>query len=112
MINAEGCGCGLGGAALRVSGGTARVWNLVTMEGYELAVKVTGGEMSLLGAAFQHNFARIEGGTATLNGVLFRDAGDHVTIQGGSATLWGNLGGRLAFKIVGTPASAEANIRR
>jgi Pectate lyase superfamily protein len=112
VINSEGCGCGLEGVGLRVSGGTVRVWNLITMEPYELAIKVTGGDVLLQGAAFHHGFSRIENGTVTMNGVLFRDAGDHVVIQGGSVNLWGNMGGRTSFKIIGVPASEGCNIRR
>jgi hypothetical protein len=82
------------------------------MERYALAIEVTGGDLLLQGAAFQHNFSRIEGGSATMNGVLFRNAGDHVTIHGGSVNLWGNMGGRLAFKIIGTALSEGSNIRR
>jgi len=112
VINSEGCGCGLEGVGLRVSGGTVGVWNLITMEPYDLAIKVTGGVVRLQGAAFQHSFSRIEAGTVTMNAVLFRDPGDHVVIQGGSVNLWGNMGGRTSFKIIGTPASQGCNIRR
>ncbi len=82
------------------------------MEPYDLAIKVTGGDVLLQGAAFQHSFSRIENGMVTMNGALFRDAGDHVVIQGGSVNLWGNLGGRTSFKIIGVPASEGCNIRR
>jgi hypothetical protein len=112
IINSEGCGCGLEGVGLRVSGGSVGVWNLITMEPYDLAIKVTGGDVLLQGAAFQHSFSRIENGMVTMNGALFRDAGDHVVIQGGSVNLWGNLGGRTSFKIIGVPASEGCNIRR
>jgi hypothetical protein len=112
VINSEGCGCGLEGVGLRVSDGKAGVWNLITMETYDQAVKVTGGDVTLAGAAFHHSFSLIQGGTTSMQGVLFRDAGNHVTIQGGSAILWGNLGGRLAFNIVGEPTSEGDNIRR
>jgi len=47
VINSEGCGFGLEGVGLRVSGGTVRVWNLITMEPYDLAIKVTGGDVLL-----------------------------------------------------------------
>ncbi|RPI24914.1 MAG: hypothetical protein EHM70_20715 [Chloroflexota bacterium] len=112
VINSEGCGCGLEGVGLRVSGGTVGVLNLITMEAYELAIKVTGGDVLLQGAAFQHNFSRIEAGAIKMNGVLFRDAGDHVVIQGGRGNIWGNMGGRTYFKIVGSPESEGCNIRR
>lgn len=112
VINSEGCGCGLEGVGLRVSEGTVGVWNLITMEPYDLAIKVTGGNVLIQGAAFQHNFSQIDAGTVTMNAVLFRDAGDHVVIQGGSVNLWGNMGGRISFKIIGIPASEGCNIRR
>jgi hypothetical protein len=112
IINSEGCGCGLGGVGLKVNRGKVGVWNFITMEAYENALKVMGGEVLISGAAFHRNFSLIEGGTTTLYGVLFREAGNHVTIQGGSVNLWGNMGGRLAFKIVGEPTSQGDNIRR
>ncbi len=52
------------------------------MEAYDQAVKVLGGDVLLSGAAFHRSFSLIEGGTTTLYGVLFREAGNHVTIQG------------------------------
>ena len=76
------------------------------------AINITGGEVLLQGAAFQHNFALINGGKTTMNAVLFRDAGDHVTIEGGEVHVWGNMGGRTVFKIVGEAASEGCNIRR
>ena len=114
IINSEGCGnCGGAGAgvALKVTGGTARVWNLSTMETYAQAVNVSTGTVVLQGAAFHHSLSTIGGGNVSFNGVLFRDSGTDVTINGGTVNLWGNIGGG-GFNWTGTPASASNNIPR
>jgi hypothetical protein len=111
VINAEGCGCGLGGVALHVSGGTAGVWNFVTMVNYASAMSVSGGTTTFQGAAFNNSLATINSGTVRMNGVLFRDGGTDVTINGGTVSLWGNIGNG-GFNWTGAPASASNNIPR
>ena len=111
VINVEGCGCGLGGVAVRISGGTAKVWNVVTMEGYAQAINISGGTSVLQGMAFHHSLGVVSSGTASFNGVLFRDGGTDVAINGGTVNLWGNIGGDN-FNWSGTPGSASNNIRR
>jgi hypothetical protein len=95
LLNVEGCGCDLGGVGLRVSGGQARVFNLLTVDHYSQAISVSGGAFAVIGAAFHHSAATITGGTGLLAGALFRDAGPQVSVSGAStiANLWGNIGG-------------------
>ena len=64
----------------------------------------------LQGASFHHSRATVSGGTLSLNGVLFRDTGPHITINSGTVKLWGNLGGG-GFAYLGTPAEAKGNVK-
>lgn len=109
VINVEGCGC-VGGSALQVSSGTVKVWNMLTMETYEWALNISGGDTLLQGASFHHSRAVVNGGNLTLSGVLFRDTSPQITINGGTVNLWGNIGGG-GFNYKGTPASASDNVK-
>jgi hypothetical protein len=113
IINTEGCGgCMNGnGAALKVSSGTVSVWNMTTMETYAPSVSLSGGTTVLQGAAFHNGLSTISAGTLRMNGVLFRGSGTDVSINGGTANLWGNIGSG-GFNWSGTPASASYNIPR
>ncbi|MFD0711490.1 glycosyl hydrolase family 28-related protein [Paenibacillus sp. GCM10027626] len=94
IINAEGCGCGLGGTAISVSGGVAQIYNMLTMESYNSALQVTGGSLVLQGAAFHHNTAAVSAGNLLMGGALFRDDTTHITVaSGATVNLWGNIGG-------------------
>jgi hypothetical protein len=113
IINTEGCGgcSAAAGIALKVTGGTASVWNMSTMQTYAQSVNVSGGTTILQGAAFNGGFATVSSGTLSMNGVLFRGSGTDVTINGGTVNLWGNIGNG-GFNWTGTPASATNNIPR
>ncbi len=114
IVNAEGCGCSNGGAGLRVTGGNAKVWNLVTMETYSQADDGQRRSALLRGAAFHHSQAQVTGGTLTMTGALFRDSGTHITVgSGATANLWGNVGGGSAFSASyagGSSGTATNNI--
>ncbi len=116
LLNVEGCGCDLGGVGLRISGGQARVFNLLTMDPYTQAVAVSGGALILIGAAFHHGGATISGGVGMIAGALFRDAEPQITVSGAGtmATLWGNIGeGGFAATIPnGAPQLYTGNIPR
>ncbi|BBH23672.1 hypothetical protein Back11_50170 [Paenibacillus baekrokdamisoli] len=111
MINLQGCGCGNGGNAINIGGGTVNLFNVLTMEAYGKAISQTGGSLTLQGAAFHHGLATVSGGTVVMNGVLFRDSGTDVTLTGSTtATLIGNIGGN-GFNISGASTNSN-NIRR
>jgi hypothetical protein len=113
VINTEGCGgCMNGnGIALKVGGGTVGVWNMSTMENYASAVTISAGTTTLQGAAFHNGRMTVTAGTLNMNGVLFRSTGTDVTINGGTVSLWGNIGNG-GFNWTGAPASASYNIPR
>jgi hypothetical protein len=109
VINIEGCGC-VSGTALQVSDGTAKVWNMLTMETYEWAINVTGGDTLLQGASFHHSRAAVNGGNLTLNGLQFRASGPHVNNNTATFNSRRHLGGG-GFSYNGTPASASDNVK-
>ncbi len=116
LLNVLGCGCDLGGVGLRVSGGQARVFNLLTVDRYRQAISISGGAFALIGGAFHQSAGAITGGTGVLAGALFRDAGPQVSVSGAStiANLWGNIGGG-GFTFTATNGAARlfmGNIQR
>lgn len=116
LINVEGCGCGLNGTGLSVSGGTAKVFNMMAMETYGQAVSITGGSTFLQGAAFHHSMADVSGGVLHMNGSLFHDSGTHVTVGARTTgNLWGNIGGGSSFLVryaSGSSGDYSNNIHR
>ncbi|HMB21315.1 MAG TPA: hypothetical protein VKP08_00720, partial [Anaerolineales bacterium] len=72
---------------------------------------ISGGNTILQGAAFHNGLSTVTGGRLIMNGVLFRGSGTDVTIDGGTVSLWGNIGNG-GFEWSGAPASASYNVPR
>ncbi len=116
FLNVQGCGCDLGGIGVRIRGGQARLFNLLTVDHYAQTVQIEGGAFELIGAALHHGTATITGGTGILAGALFRDTGPQVAVSGAGtvANLWGNIGaGGFSFIAAnGTPRLYSGNVAR
>jgi hypothetical protein len=94
LLNLQGCGCGLGGVGLAMTGGVARIYDLLTLADQPQALSIAGGTYQIAGAAFNKGAAVITGGTGALEGVSFQLPGTQVTVEGMNtiANLWGNVG--------------------
>jgi len=100
LLNLQGCGCGQGGVGLSITGGVARIYNLLTLADQSEAVAIGGGTYQIAGAAFNKGAAVFTGGVGALQGASFQQGGTQVVVQGAStvANLWGNVGeGTFAY---------------
>ncbi|MFD0711467.1 glycosyl hydrolase family 28-related protein [Paenibacillus sp. GCM10027626] len=107
---------GSGGSnALSNSGGIISVYNWNTKDDFNYALDQSGGTTFIQGASFAHNTARVAGGSATVNGVYFRDSGTQANVgSGAEGNFWGNIGGN-GFNVHyagGSSGMAAFNIRR
>jgi hypothetical protein len=117
FVNVAGCGCNAGGIGLHIRAGLVGVYSFMAIaSAYKQAISIEGGTYALEGASFCHDFATVTGGTGSMAGIWFHDAGVQVTVSGSQtiANLWGNIGtGDFKLKAIkGASLLAAGNIPR
>ncbi|GCE14027.1 hypothetical protein KTT_38860 [Tengunoibacter tsumagoiensis] len=116
FLNLLGCGCGLNGVGVHLSGGTTHMFNVSTEVSYNLALLIEGGSYTVQGGMFSNSLAMVTGGNGILAGNWFKDGGTQVTVSnsGTYANLWGNIGnGGFTYTFTnGAPILITGNIPR